>query len=275
MTEGRTLIEKVRELLAEVWAGHRDPHGSLYNQCEQAPCAWCSESKDAIEALLQPATTHECKARKSACDPPQDCDWPFCGCDPVADRVIEAIEDSGRYVPKSHLTGTQGKDGDVAWVIEMGSGPAYWDGRGENTFSYRHDEAVRFARFEDAERVRAWMVKPLGSACRSVQHAWTMTLHPEPEHLNGTGWQPIETAPKDGTPVLLMPVGCKKPVVGYFSDLFTKPWHAVVLDADAEWNDMGQSPIFEATHWMPVPGRDGDVSSQALREADSDGQRWP
>ncbi len=26
---------------------------------------------------------------------PQECDWPFCGCDPKADKVIEAIEESG------------------------------------------------------------------------------------------------------------------------------------------------------------------------------------
>lgn len=31
-----------------------------------------------------------CKARRST-DPPQDCDWPTCGCDPAADKVIEAL----------------------------------------------------------------------------------------------------------------------------------------------------------------------------------------
>lgn len=28
-------------------------------------------------------------------DPPQECNWPMCGCDPSADRVIEALEEAG------------------------------------------------------------------------------------------------------------------------------------------------------------------------------------
>ncbi len=40
--------------------------------------------------------TWECKAKKTA-DPPQDCDWPTCGCDRYADRVIEALQESGKF----------------------------------------------------------------------------------------------------------------------------------------------------------------------------------
>ncbi len=36
----------------------------------------------------------KCKAQPTA-DPPQDCDWPFCGCDPGADKVLDAIAESG------------------------------------------------------------------------------------------------------------------------------------------------------------------------------------
>lgn len=36
----------------------------------------------------------KCRANRTA-DPPQDCDWPSCGCDPYADRVIGAIQESG------------------------------------------------------------------------------------------------------------------------------------------------------------------------------------
>jgi hypothetical protein len=35
-----------------------------------------------------------CKAKRTA-DPPQDCNWPFCGCDPYANKVIDTIEESG------------------------------------------------------------------------------------------------------------------------------------------------------------------------------------
>lgn len=38
-----------------------------------------------------------CKARASntGANDPQDCNWPFCGCDPYANKVMDAIEESG------------------------------------------------------------------------------------------------------------------------------------------------------------------------------------
>jgi hypothetical protein len=36
----------------------------------------------------------KCKAQPTA-DPPQDCDWPHCGCDPHAQEVIECLIESG------------------------------------------------------------------------------------------------------------------------------------------------------------------------------------
>lgn len=53
---------------------------------------------DELEAVIDkvPSPQFQCGARKTA-DPPQDCDWPFCGCDPYADNVIDAIEESGRF----------------------------------------------------------------------------------------------------------------------------------------------------------------------------------
>ena len=29
-------------------------------------------------------------------DPPQDCDWPFCGCDPYATKVLDVLEELDR-----------------------------------------------------------------------------------------------------------------------------------------------------------------------------------
>jgi len=37
----------------------------------------------------------KCKAQRTA-DPPQDCDWPTCGCDPYANKVIEALVELGK-----------------------------------------------------------------------------------------------------------------------------------------------------------------------------------
>jgi hypothetical protein len=40
----------------------------------------------------------QCKADRSGIggNTPQDCDWPCCGCDPYADKVIAALQESGK-----------------------------------------------------------------------------------------------------------------------------------------------------------------------------------
>lgn len=45
-----------------------------------------------------------CKARASLTDPPQDCDWPHCGCDPYADKVLEALVEQGYTMPRDWKT---------------------------------------------------------------------------------------------------------------------------------------------------------------------------
>ena len=62
----------------------------------------------------------------------------------------------------------------VAWLIELNASiPTYWDGRGNETFHYNHNEAIRFARQEDAERVLLWIIHAkLRAECKVVEHAW-------------------------------------------------------------------------------------------------------
>jgi hypothetical protein len=70
---------------------------------------------------------------------------------------------------------TAGKE-ETGWLIESASPqgvPQYWDGHRNNSFTIDHNDAVRFARYEDAERVRAWTVsEPIRMHCRSVMHMW-------------------------------------------------------------------------------------------------------
>jgi hypothetical protein len=55
-------------------------------------------------------------------------------------------------------------------------------------------------------------------------------------------WQPIETAPKDGSPVL-----------GFMPKYFRgKGGQSVILWLDMEWSDMGAHPC-DPSHWMPLP----------------------
>jgi hypothetical protein len=39
-----------------------------------------------------------CLARRSTSSDPQDCGWPWCGCDPQADKVLAAIQESGGVI---------------------------------------------------------------------------------------------------------------------------------------------------------------------------------
>lgn len=56
-------------------------------------------------ALIEAEGHRICKARAQGTPggmDPVDCDWPFCGCDPKADKVIEAIEESGFKIVQTH-----------------------------------------------------------------------------------------------------------------------------------------------------------------------------
>jgi len=61
------------------------------------------------------------------------------------------------------------------------------------------------------------------------------------------GWQPIETAPKDGTDVLLAGTGTYDVTVGSFYKATKGP---SVCDG---WYYQDGSSRIEPTHWMPLP----------------------
>lgn len=69
---------------------------------------------------------------------------------------------------------------EVGWVIETGR-TTYWDGRqaGRNAhFTGDPDEAMRFARFEDAERARCWLLEEQSAMLRSSEHVWLAKVQP-------------------------------------------------------------------------------------------------
>lgn len=67
-------------------------------------------------------------------------------------------------------------------------------------------------------------------------------------------WQPIETAPKDGTPVLLYFNGWDRPTAR--PTVYVGTW-TTDFDGDGEWyidwGDLTQYHIGPMTHWMPLP----------------------
>ena len=54
-----------------------------------------SDKVGRVMAMLTKRRDFECKAKKSSVDPPQDCNYPFCGCDSNAERVIKALLECG------------------------------------------------------------------------------------------------------------------------------------------------------------------------------------
>jgi hypothetical protein len=75
-----------KEFLAEVWAGK---HGDF---------------ADVSLTALTPASSAVCAARSQGSaggNDPADCDWPFCGCDPHADKVLAALQECGWSTPAS------------------------------------------------------------------------------------------------------------------------------------------------------------------------------
>lgn len=73
------------------------------------------------------------------------------------------------------------------------------------------------------------------------------------DNQSTAGWQPIETAPKDGSVIFVAHAGGTwmanyKPVYqsGYRPD---NPWFALLLNH----NHIGKYPSLVPTHWMPLP----------------------
>lgn len=58
-------------------------------------------------------------------------------------------------------------------------------------------------------------------------------------------WMPIETAPKDGTRVLLYRGG--------FAESMAVAWFSCMEFNDDCWIPMNGSVFPEPTHWMPLP----------------------
>lgn len=109
MSEGKTRIpalEGTPEEIAEYkrafqsdWT--KPPVGAVMNLMtpEEVAANYAEEAAD-----LQ-AKRWKCGARQRNIGPEvQDCDWPVCGCDPYASKVLDAIEESGLEIVKRSKT---------------------------------------------------------------------------------------------------------------------------------------------------------------------------
>lgn len=85
-------------------------------------------------------------------------------------------------------------------------------------------------------------------------------------------WQPIETAPKDGTNILLCMArdADGKPIEGDSFGLFVQRAAWWGNGNDGEWTVYCSIPcepilFFEPTHWMPIPDPPVITPNEALR----------
>lgn len=85
-----------------------------------------------------------------------------------------------------------------------------------------------------------------------------------PQPAGAAGWQSIETAPKDGSYLLLWEQYSDAPFVGYWSGGSWSVSHEHV-DAEGGWDganvvDALSMPI---THWMPLPAAPGPADGES------------
>lgn len=144
--------------------------------CQCSPCEKIAElaGADIIErAGGQDAVLCAAKHSDTGANDPQDCDWPFCGCDPKADKVIEAIQESGFTLVKDEDLLKDDKAGErhcgeTAWVsveerlpTESGNYLCFLDKSqlSQVTVSFYGDELFD-ADLENVGRVTYWASLP-------------------------------------------------------------------------------------------------------------------
>ena len=93
--ELRAALAVIEEMAEERHQLHGKEAGAFWG-CSRLCCKKAS-------AFLRGLGRPFCKARAAAAaggNEGQDCDWPWCGCDPVADRVLAAIQEQGLKIVK-------------------------------------------------------------------------------------------------------------------------------------------------------------------------------
>jgi hypothetical protein len=95
--EAADTIERLKAAIAKIRkpitvAGPSD----VVTACQDLHELICDIADQALaEAKTGSSAAFSCAAKGSTLPEPQDCDWPVCGCDPYADKVIAALQERG------------------------------------------------------------------------------------------------------------------------------------------------------------------------------------
>lgn len=87
----KKLVAALTDLLEAVKAEPAMNQGRKYDQLG----IQVNSALDAAHAASFRTPAWECAGRKQSLPEPGECDWPVCGCDPQAGKVIAALQESG------------------------------------------------------------------------------------------------------------------------------------------------------------------------------------
>lgn|SRR5258708_3892763 len=92
-----------------------------------------------------------------------------------AKRSALSIADEGSKENVALRAQVETKNDEAGWLIETGD-HKYWNGKHANADGFTSDanDAVRFSRFEDSERVIYWLMQDYKVFLVSRQHMWHM-----------------------------------------------------------------------------------------------------
>ena len=140
MSEGKTRIpalEGTPEEIANYKEAFRMVHSPDWIK-NSIPMDEAAENYTKEADELQEAQRWKCGARQRNIGPEiQDCDWPVCGCDPYASKVLDAIEESGFKIIRDEARGHQAPSATLA---------AHHGATGENVTDPDYAEALRLIR---------------------------------------------------------------------------------------------------------------------------------
>lgn len=115
----------LREALEKMRRPHYACEDSFYSCPKTGECSddhagnECNCGADIANAEIDRALSGSgtdragCKARNAnmGANDPQDCDWPFCDCDPAANRVIAGLQEAGLQIVRLDAHAGGGGDG--------------------------------------------------------------------------------------------------------------------------------------------------------------------
>ena len=132
---------------------------------------------------------------------------------------------------------------DPFYVVEQfvdGQSKGYWTGGSSRDFTTRIDDAMQFCRREDATKaIWGWHWQDV----RITEHLYFRAESKDADQaaeIARETWQPISTAPKDGTDIIV----CDS------ADLVG---HAFFNRAEKRWDWLDGDPVYGAKCWQSFP----------------------